>query len=118
SCGAPPAKSGMAIGIGATLPCVTSSRVCASAGRANDAATAPVPSRSARRRVKAGETNVVIASRFPKACRLKSAAEHVTRIERHLDVLPRIVLGNGQEVERRAAAHRAQRALRGNLEGR
>ena len=40
----------------------------------------------------------------------RSAAEHVTRIERHFDVLPRLVFGGGKERVRRAA-HRP-RAMR------
>ena len=47
--GAPPTKSGIAIGIGATLPCVTSRRVCASAeGPAS--IVLPTPRRRARAR--------------------------------------------------------------------
>src|SRR5436305_14428145 len=55
---------------------------------------------------------------FPRAWRSVSAAEHVAWIEIDDDILPGLVFHEGKERIGRAVAHRAQRALGGDLEGR
>src|SRR4051794_8946970 len=117
--GVPPMKSGMAIGTGWTLPCVTSSRSCADALVASNAlAEVAAPSASTRRRVKPnGDRSFVMASFVPNSV-AASAAEHVTWIEGDFDVFPDVVFCNRHEAVGRAAPHRAQRTLGCDLEGR
>src|SRR5262245_44730672 len=112
----PVRKSGSAIGIGWTLPWVTSSLSAAAAGcGASPArpAAAPAPSAIRRRRVSdVGEMQwrvIIVAS--SQEFRIKSAADHVPRIEGDLDVFPLLVVFGPEHVERLAAAHRAHRAV-------
>src|SRR4051812_33889161 len=85
--GVPATKFGIAIGSGATLPWVTSSRVCA---RANDGSSRPAaapPIKASRRfNGKGGRGNDVtdIANSFQET----SAAKHLARIEGDNNVLP------------------------------
>src|ERR1043165_3061753 len=121
--GVPPTKSGIAIGTGWTLPCVTSRRSCARADiEANAPTEAAAPSASARRRVRMnGERtqSVVIAVRASFGTwRSISAAEHVARIEIDDHILPGFVFRDRKERIGRAAAHCTQRALGRDLERR
>src|SRR4029077_330919 len=122
--GVPPTKSGIAIGSGATLPCVTSRRVCPMTGAAHaPPAEAAAPSASRRRRVSPNGDRTepwVMSVCIPlrKSVRSGSATEHVARIEVDDDILPGFVLRHRKERIGRTGAHRAQRAFGGDLEGR
>src|SRR5215208_3477544 len=122
SAGDPPTKSGSAIGMGWTLPCVTSRRSAASARRARSAeAVIAAPNTSARRlsnrRGKVGPFSIMMFRSLGSGPR-RSAAEHVLRVEIDLDILPGLVFCHRKEIERRTGADRTQRALRRHLEER
>src|SRR6185437_9300835 len=120
----PATKSGIAIGIGWTLPCVMSRRTTAPAGRAAKAASAPAPAPiSSRRRFMRGPG--------PGREKLESkigsviggyecpwlAAKHVTGIEIHFDVFPDLIMIRLEHREGLALEHRAHRAVaRGIIE--
>src|SRR5262245_28738684 len=109
-------KSGSAIGSGRMLPWVTSSLSTAPALRGDsDArvpAAAPAPNTIRRRRVNIGDAGALSSFIFVPVCRRPtSAPDHVTRVERDLDVLPQFIGFGPEHVERLAAEHRADGAV-------
>src|SRR4030081_1390576 len=117
-------KSGTAIGTGCTLPWVTSSRSTARAGDTRkpvNAAAAPPVIRIPRRLIAFFLFIEILPWRIKEIPRYRisaavSAAEHLARIEIHLDILPRLVFRRRQEAEGRAFADGAHRAFRRHLE--
>src|SRR5215470_5335606 len=107
SAGEPPTKSGSAIGIGATLPCVMSTRGAANASRECGAISAPAPSAAP------------VSNRPRRVSRSAAArsAEHLSRIEGKFNLFPHVISGDRQSV-RLTLDNRADRALGGNLEHR
>src|SRR5436190_24285979 len=107
-------NSGMAIGTGCTLPCVTSSLSTAAARRGDAVskpAAAPAPSRINRRRV--GECRLINSILpFMSLSSRRSLAEHVLRIEIDLDVFPLVVVFGFEHVEWLTSQDRALGAFR------
>src|ERR1700736_6438697 len=116
SAGAPPMKSGSAIGIGCTSPEVISTLTAAGAerGQPRPSAPAPAPSASNRRRVIRGGKTERSLSRMVRLG-LKSAAVQIVEAETQIDVFPHLVFRGGKGVGL-APPHRAQRAFGEPLE--
>src|SRR5262249_39109308 len=121
--GVPAMKSGMAIGIGCTLPRVTSSCSTARAGfvRRPASATATPPAIITFRLLIASnvESFRCRINRFPETWCPPAAAlepEHFLRIELNFDLPPCLVLGRRQEAVRCALVDGADRSLGGHLE--
>src|SRR5262245_14079713 len=100
-------KSGSAIGIGCTLPCVISSLSTALAGRGVNIARAPAPM-SRRRRVNdisERDRELVISTRG------LVGAVHIFGVERQLNFLPALIMLRLEHVERLAGEHGAHCAV-------
>src|SRR5262245_3796635 len=100
-------KSGSAIGIGCTLPCVMSSLSTAPAERGANRARAPAPT-SRRRRVNgkgARDRKLVIFTRG------LVGAVHIFGIEGQLNFFPTFVMLGLEHIERLAGEHGAHRAV-------
>src|SRR5690349_13315833 len=115
-------NSGIAIGIGFTLPSVTDSRRAARAGERRapvTTAAAPPATRMPRRLIALllGYPTSRI-NQFPTLNSRRSVAEHFAWIEVDDDFLPGFVFSRRQELVGRTSAHAAQRGLRRHLEDR
>src|ERR1700722_9871525 len=117
--GAPPRKSGIAMGIGWTLPWVIST-VTAAAGHgaiAKPASAAP-PATSAWRRLTHANGVRPPARMFGISRSLRSTTEDVLWIEVDVDFLPQIVRGQRKHVVRLALDDGAPRAVAGGFKQR